>query len=351
MRHIGSLAGIFTLGLAAIGGLAVANVLPRAPRPAVATTTANDSVAAMGTGGLILQQTDGIRMDSEDLYVSAREVRVKYRFVNHTDQDIETIVAFPMPDLTAEQYIGMGGEDRDGPMVPFITWVDDYAVQTQREEKAMLGDRDVTSRLRAIGIPIEPHVEATLEALRALPAEALTGLEGAGLVEIESYQAAGGAQRWITPKWTLKTTYFWTQRFPAGETLAIEHVYAPAIGGAAQSYVGVDTGDLLPEMAQHYVDTYCADAAFLAAAQRGRASGLRYSETWIDYVLTTGANWSGPIRDFRLVVDKGSEDRLVSFCGENVRKIGPTQFEMRATNFTPSRDLNVLILDPERVRD
>ena len=49
-------------------------------------------------------------------------------------------------------------------------------------------------------------------------------------------------------------------------------------------------------------------------------------------------------RAFRLVVDKGSPDALVSFCGEGVRKIAPTQFEMRKDNFTPTRDLDVLIL-------
>ncbi len=60
--------------------------------------------------------------------------------------------------------------------------------------------------------------------------------------------------------------------------------------------------------------------------------------------LTTGAKCAGPIADFHLVVDKGAPDSRVSFCGDGVRKIGPTQFELRHANFTPSRDLNVLIL-------
>jgi len=61
-------------------------------------------------------------------------------------------------------------------------------------------------------------------------------------------------------------------------------------------------------------------------------------------VLTTGANWAGPIGDFRLTVDKGEPDSLVSFCADGVKKIGPTTFEVRHANFTPIRDLNVLIL-------
>ena len=47
-------------------------------------------------------------------------------------------------------------------------------------------------------------------------------------------------------------------------------------------------------------------------------------------------------------VDKGEAGNLVSFCADGVRKIGPTQFEVRHTNFTPTRDLSVLILQGVR---
>jgi hypothetical protein len=66
----------------------------------------------------------------------------------------------------------------------------------------------------------------------------------------------------------------------------------------------------------------------------------------IGYILTTGGNWRSPIGDFRLVVDKGAAANLVSFCGEGVRKISPTRFEIRHTNWRPDRDLKVLIVTP-----
>ena len=69
-------------------------------------------------------------------------------------------------------------------------------------------------------------------------------------------------------------------------------------------------------------------------------------EERIAYILKTGANWKGPIRDFRLVVDKGDAKNLVSFCAEGVKKIGPTQFEVRKRDFTPKDDLNILVLKP-----
>ena len=44
------------------------------------------------------------------------------------------------------------------------------------------------------------------------------------------------------------------------------------------------------------------------------------------------------------MIDKGDAQSLVTFCGEGVKKIGPTQFEMRKTNFTPRDNLAILIL-------
>ena len=52
------------------------------------------------------------------------------------------------------------------------------------------------------------------------------------------------------------------------------------------------------------------------------------------------------IGKFHVVIDKGSPKNLVSFCGEGVKKISPTAFEMTKTDFYPERDLAVLILVP-----
>jgi hypothetical protein len=71
----------------------------------------------------------------------------------------------------------------------------------------------------------------------------------------------------------------------------------------------------------------------------------KYKLTYYWYQnLDTGPNWSGPIRDFRLIVDKGSPKNPVSFCGSGVRKISATQFEMRKRDFIPKANLEVLIL-------
>jgi hypothetical protein len=58
------------------------------------------------------------------------------------------------------------------------------------------------------------------------------------------------------------------------------------------------------------------------------------------WILKPTYKWSGPIRNLRLVVDKGSPKNLVSSCGKGIRKISATQFEFRAS------DLSVLFLTP-----
>jgi len=102
----------------------------------------------------------------------------------------------------------------------------------------------------------------------------------------------------------------------------------------------------------YYANKYCVDSGFMSAVRKRAATetddGGHYSERWLSYVLSTGANWLGPIGSFRLIVDKGSTDNLVSFCGEGVTKTGPTTFEMDLDGFVPERDLDVLfIVAPE----
>ena len=54
---------------------------------ALSGASANDSMAMFGAGGLQFQNTDELQMTSEELYLSAEEVRVTYNFRNLTNHD------------------------------------------------------------------------------------------------------------------------------------------------------------------------------------------------------------------------------------------------------------------------
>jgi hypothetical protein len=79
---------------------------------------------------------------------------------------------------------------------------------------------------------------------------------------------------------------------------------------------------------------------------RAKADYAPFTEERLSYTLRTGANWAGPAGDFHLIVDKGKPEKLVSFRCDGVKKIGPTQFEIRKANFTPTHDLDILLLLP-----
>jgi uncharacterized protein DUF4424/YARHG domain-containing protein len=126
--------------------------------------------------------------------------------------------------------------------------------------------------------------------------------------------------------------------FPSRRELVVEHQYKPSVG----STVELPTSDLADLLKGPLYSKYCVEKSFLNDLSKKHD---QFGQMRIDYILTTGANWSGPIRKFRVVVDKGAPESLVSFCGQNVRKVAPTQFEMQMNNFIPRSNLSVLILE------
>lgn len=317
---------------------------------AAGAVRANDSVAAAEAGGLVLKQSRDIDMVSEDLFVSARQIRVRYVFRNRSSRPIRTTVAFPMPDRDLAQ------SDEGDTAWPsdFATRVDGHPVRMQVERRAMARGVDHSVLLRGLAVsilsPDEHPVTAASAAIERLTPAQQRRLESLGLVEGYGDPANGG-RRQFNPLWTVKETWHWEQVFPAGRDLVVEHEYTPGAGGAAGTML-TSAESRQSNYGREQIARYCVDNEILTALDRmARRMGSEYpaiSETWISYILTTGANWRSPIGDFRLVVDKGDPSYLVSFCGEGVRRIGPTRFEMRRRNWRPTRDLHVLILQPQR---
>jgi len=307
---------------------------------------ANDTTASTGAGGLVLEKTSAIIMASEDLYVSATRIRIRYVFRNVTAAPVTTIVAFPMPDRPmSDEY----GGDVAFPSA-FRTTVEGKPVKAMLERKAIANRKNQRALLDSLGIPIAPQsINAATKAMDRLTPANKARVVAAGLAGEEEWDDDGkGMKRHLVPLWTVQDRYYWTQTFPAGRDLKVEHAYVPGAGGSVMTAFAVkalrDTEDGRWAKAR-----YCPDAAFFAAIDKrigapDRDPGL---PDWrIDYVLTTGANWAMPIGDFRLVVDKGRPGNLVSFCATGVRKISPTQFEVRHRNWRPTQDLHVIIVEP-----
>jgi Domain of unknown function (DUF4424) len=311
---------------------------------------ANDTSAELATGGLLFVQNDKVEMRSEDLAISAKEVAVRYRFFNKATSDVTVLVAFPMPEVRIEeqdQNISLPTEDPVN-LLGFTTTINGKPVKTQVEQHVFAAGIDRTQLLTSLGIPLAPHLKATNDALDRLPREKWDELVRIGLGEIEQYDIGTGMTKHLSARWSLRTTFYWEQTFPAKVETVIEHRYRPSVGGSSQTSLG-SPSSLKEPWYDEYKRKYCLDSDFYASIDRLRKAaksefGPPYSEQRIDYILRTGANWSGPIGQFHLTIDKGDASSLLSFCGQGVKKTGDTKFEMSKTDFSPDGDLAVLIL-------
>lgn len=309
---------------------------------------ANDTAAVLSTGGLEFVIDQDIVMVSEDLYISTQEIRVSYVFRNDGAADRSVLVAFPMPDIVADHFSPVGyPPGPDDNIFEFETRFNGAPVAAELHQYAYAVGVDRTQLLRKLGVPLVPFSPAAIDALGALAPADQERLARLGLVFPEQVHTADGWVIEYYPAWMLRATYTWEAVFPAGENVLVEHRYTPSVGGTSMvSFLAEPYGDYDP--AADYADRYCTDEAFLSALRRTLVNGdpwtAPFAENWLSYVLTTGANWNGPIGTFRLVVDKGRPENLVSFCGEDVTKIGPTTFEMVKTDFWPGRDLEILVL-------
>lgn len=305
------------------------------PVPALA----NDSEASLGVGGLTLKESKSISLDYEDLYISADEVRITYRFTNHGKKPVDTLIAFPMPVIDPQE-----NQDHyrfDWTQLDFTTTVDGKPVTLNVANVALVDGRNVTALLKKHGWdPGLGSNDGDHQVFNKLTkAQIDAGVKDGLLARIGDS---------VSPKWVSQYHITRKQRFPAGKTVVVTHRYRPVIGGTAAGGLLKQYRDGADGSGKYYAESYCTDQDFLDSFDRKvKALGdpKVYAETWVDYVLSSGANWRGPIKDFRLVVDKGAPDNLVSFCMDGVKKISPTQFEVRKKNFEPKRDLSILIIN------
>ncbi len=310
---------------------------------------ANDTEANIAMGGLIFEKNASISMDTEDLYLSLDEVRVRYTYTNHSDAPITLLVAFPLPAVPLE------GHDSDWIEAAYPDWgdigmvtkVDGKTVGLMRIDIAKVAGVDVDKRLKELGWPARHWEDPDfLARINALPEPEKYALTGEGLLAMDEDEPGR-----VRPFWSVETSFVRTQTFPPGVPITVEHSYAPLQGGTVASALDREIrGDTLDPYGE-YASRYCVDEAFLRGYDRKRylPSGkvddrVFPLENWIGYKLSPGANWKGTIGRFRLTVDKGYPHRLVSLCMDGITKVSPTRFEVVKTDYEPDRDLNILFV-------
>jgi len=309
---------------------------------------ANDSSAELGVGGLAFTKNEAVSIESEDLSVSIDRVVVRYVFLNQSANPVTLTIAFPLPDLELADAEGLAIPASD-PLnyVGFSTKIDGKPVSFTIDQHAVLNGKDVTASLRALRIPVLPIGVQQLK-VSDLPEETRESAVAEGLLV-----QAGTNDKGLPlyePTWTLKTSVVRQQTFPPGKRVSVEHRYRTSVGRSQDSVLrrGPRQSAALALEVERYKRKFCIGDDFLKAVDNlsGVSGDGRVAERRISYILKTGANWAGPIKNFRLVVHKGQPDRIVSFCGGAIKKLSATAVELRGVDFTPTEDLNIIILGP-----
>ncbi|UZE49075.1 DUF4424 domain-containing protein [Rhodopseudomonas sp. P2A-2r] len=117
----------------------------------------NDSAAELSIGGLRFMQTNAISMESEELRIALDSISIRYQFANLSGKPVTLTVAFPLPDIDLsepESIVLPAGDPLN--FVAFETKVDGRPAKFTFDQRAWIGDKDVSSLLSQLQFPMLP---------------------------------------------------------------------------------------------------------------------------------------------------------------------------------------------------
>ena len=304
----------------------------------VASAHANDSTGFVGTGGVEYVHNPNISMQSEDLFISKKQIRVDYHFKNLTTRDITETILFPLPRVGSSRDSDFA--DTEGLIQSFQVRQNGQLLKPTTHVRAFLPDPnampdasaedpviDVTTALKACGLSDQELMLPWTQnqEIDQISAKMMQCNNPKVRALLKSYDHGDEIY------WEAQVVYSWQQTFKANAITRIQHQYRPLVGGSVALYPDEDE------------KTYCMDSSFKAGLRKAKAQHAPYSA--LSYILTTGANWAKPIADFKLTVEREAGE-LVSFCWDGkVQKISPTRFQMSKKNFKPKQDLNIIFVN------
>jgi len=300
------------------------------------------SAKANPVGGIQLTREARISMEKERLTIGTGLVSVEYEFLNTTDRDITTEVAFPVPGYVIASLFT---PSVPGALSGWHVWVEGKELQYQTEVKVAVNGVDYATLLRKLAIDIEsfghfnqrPDGQISSE-IQKLPKAQQEELTRAGLVEDG------------IPGWTVLKTYHWQQRFPAHKILHVKHEYSPELGLEHLDLANLQgkIGEPFAKLSDSCVDPALRKVLIEAVPNdNGFGGGGFINPVWVDYILTTANTWKTPIKDFELVIEKPKPERheqyYVSLCWDGkVERRSDGTFVAHAANFVPKRELRVM---------
>ena len=320
-------------------------VLVAAVLLAPACAWADDTFFAVGSGGLVFQKTHGVAMQREDLFLSPREIRVRYEMRNPGTRPVSGQVAFPLPVVYAGdnhyQASNLIPDDAKPGFLAFELTVNGRPKQTSMRVWATLHGADITALLARNGLDVRalklrPQIDPA-----TLPQGAVARLRKAGALSAEQGDLVG--------QWQTHVTFEWAQTFPPGVTV-VEHRYAPILGGA---YDPVNESPGLEPYAKQYCLPGAARAASLAELKQRKQTdpNAMIWMSFLSFILRTARNWQGPIGTLNVTLQTEHPDDTIALCPSNLHfhPDGPARMVATAKNWAATTDIDAMFVSPHPI--
>jgi len=363
-----------------------------------AGSIANDTTATIKNGVVNYNASDDISMDSEVLEIGENEINITYTFTNHSDKDIKTDVAFPLPPLPVfvdyfqeippfwdALYLSyetinstLKGEEppyntykkNGGVDLPFVNHYGKYfldfkvAADGERKSPSFIVNAkkpdgtDITKLLYDNGIPLSASYIQGFEGPGAIEKDPklLKKLKKLKLVEERANPHYPGAKQYKF-LWQLHQAFVWRQTFKAKKTITTTHSYRPSCGEYwVEGKAGLKSIEDIKFTHRDREEKSLKDVNSTPEQQKqliemlGKPTDIKnnlyyYQAKEIQYVLKTGSNWKGPIKNFKLIINPPKSTLMVlsNFDGKLVKNTDG-KYVVEVKDFTPQKDLKILFI-------
>lgn len=323
----------------------------------------DDSVEAAAIGNIVFEKAPELVMLDETLAINKSankkigsekfSIDVDFHFKNISDHDVTRKIAFVLPPVKCrmdENSLWKGLDTHENNEMPsdglkdFTTTVDGKSQKLTTRTEAYLDQKNITTLLDSLHIPLNPClVQSTVNSKPN--AKYSNDLQKHHLLT-ETNDAA----------WSENIYFEWTQTFPAGKIINIHHHYTPVIGEsvlAPRSLNEFDNGLFKNEKViwNKKPETFFESNKNLIVIDKSLNNEKRLCimPAWVEYQLTTGANWNNGIGIFKLIVN--DESHSLFAINQFYKKEDQVKADIKnnkmvftTNHFIPTKNLQVLFI-------
>ncbi len=289
-------------------------------------SNANDSSSCIGLGGLVFKKNNKIIMESEELRISPDLIKVDYVYHNVSDEDIELLVAFPIPNLEMDHFhYGI-----------------DFHPPNWWNFKTLVNGKEIE------WFPFDPNEKfRRWEYPKNFKGRKIKKFNPFIDDHLNCYTSEKHPENYLS--------IVRVQKFPANKKVKVQHSYSPTLGGGIPYYTANKMKNALllkdryKSQKNHQSSLKCIDKQsaipVLNKINDNYSEDLKWWQklVWyneLSYILKTGNNWNGPIKKFRLEITH-TPPFFLQTCFKGLKRVSESKYVFEAKNYEPSENLNI----------